>query len=156
MSVARSGDEALQLFEQFVQFSLGADQLDGRKLLAQPQWRERVQPDYLQYLRPDADLAAAHGERIRGETRLNADGTLDISKWARPQHDGIATRALTLMRWLQLPTLEPAVREAAARLLKADLALHPTPLARALLRHLGGGPGTSLLHPVRRGCGAAR
>jgi glucoamylase len=115
------GDEALQLFEQFVQFSLGADQLDGRALVEQPQWRERVQPDFVQYLRLDTDLALAHGERIRGETRLNADGTLDISRWARPQHDGIATRALMLMRWLQLPMLEPAVREAASRLLKADL-----------------------------------
>jgi glucoamylase len=115
------GDEALQLFEQFVQFSLGADQLDGRALVEQPQWRERVQPDFVQYLRQDADLALAHGERIRGETRLNADGTLDISRWPRPQHDGIATRALMLMRWLQLPMLEPAVREAASRLLKADL-----------------------------------
>ncbi|HEX3838374.1 MAG TPA: glycoside hydrolase family 15 protein [Steroidobacteraceae bacterium] len=115
------GDEALQLFEQFVQFSLAADQQDGRVLVAEPQWRERVQPEFVQYLRPDEELAAAHGERIRGETRLNADGTLDISKWSRPQHDGIATRALTLMRWLRLPTLEPAVREAASRLLKADL-----------------------------------
>ena len=115
------GDEALQLFEQFVQFSLGADQLDGRALVEQPQWRERVRPDFVQYLRQDADLAMAHGERIRAETRLNADGTLDVSSWPRPQHDGIATRALTLMRWLALSTLEPALREAASRLLKADL-----------------------------------
>jgi glucoamylase len=115
------GDEALQLFEQFVQFSLDADQLDGRALVEQPQWRARVEPDFVQYLREDTDLALAHGERIRGETRLNADGTLDISRWPRPQHDGIATRALMLMRWLQLPLLEPAVRETASRLLKADL-----------------------------------
>jgi glucoamylase len=115
------GDEALQLFAQFVQFSLAADQLDGRARVAQPQWREGVQPDFVQYLREDADLALAHGERIRGETRLNADGTLDISRWPRPQHDGIATRALMLMRWLQLPMLDSAVREPASRLLKADL-----------------------------------
>ncbi|HEY6454833.1 MAG TPA: glycoside hydrolase family 15 protein [Steroidobacteraceae bacterium] len=115
------GDEALQLFAQFVHFSLAADQIDGRVLVAQPQWRERVQPEFVRYLRPDDELAAAHGERIRGETRLNADGTLDISQWSRPQHDGIATRALTLTRWLQLPTLEPQVRDAASRLLKADL-----------------------------------
>ncbi len=115
------GDEALQLFEQFVQFSLGLDALDGRTLVAQPQWRERVQPAFSQYLRTDADLSGAHGERIRGETRLNADGTLDISNWPRPQHDGIATRALTLRRWLQLPSLEPALRANASRLLQADL-----------------------------------
>jgi glucoamylase len=115
------GDEAPQLFAEFVQFSLAADQLDGRALVEQPQWRERVRPDFVQYLRQDTDLNLAHGERIRGETRLNADGTLDISSWPRPQHDGIATRALTLMRWLKLPSLEAAVREAATRLLKTDL-----------------------------------
>jgi glucoamylase len=115
------GDEALQLFEQFVLFSLGLDDVDGRTLVHQPQWRERVKPEFVQYLRQDADLAQVHGERIRGETRVNADGTLDISSWPRPQHDGIATRALTLRRWLALPRLEPALREAATRLLKADL-----------------------------------
>jgi glucoamylase len=114
-------DEALQLFEQFVQFSLGLDELDGRNLVEQPQWRERVRPEFEQYLRKDVDLSQVHGDRIRGETRINADGTIDISKWPRPQHDGIATRALTLLRWLQLPALEPAVREAANRLLQVDL-----------------------------------
>ncbi len=115
------GDEALQLFEQFVHFSAGLDHLDGRTLVAQPQWRERVQPAFVQYLRADAELSVVHGERIRGETRLNADGTLDISHWPRPQHDGIATRALTLKRWLQHAALDPALRDSAARLLQADL-----------------------------------
>ena len=115
------GDEALQLFAQFVQFSLNLDSLDGRSLVEHPQWRERVQPDFVKFLRTDADLAAAHNERIRGETRLNADGTLDISSWPRPQHDGIATRAVTLMRWLRLPALEVATHKAATRLLQADL-----------------------------------
>ena len=115
------GDEAVQLFAQFVQFSSGLDQLDGRALVAHPQWRERVQPAFVQYLRTDAELDQAHGERIRGETRLNADGTLDISHWPRPQHDGIATRALTLRRWLQHSSLEPALRASASRLLQADL-----------------------------------
>jgi glucoamylase len=115
------GDEALELFEQFVQFSLNLDALDGRTLVAHPQWRERVTPDFVKFLRTDADLAQAHGERIRGETRLNADGTLDISSWPRPQHDGIATRALTLMRWLRLPSLKLETHKAATRLLQADL-----------------------------------
>ena len=119
------GDEALQLFEQFVQFSLGLDELDGRTLVAQPQWRERVQPAFVQYLRQDADLSQAHGERIRGETRVNADGTLDISSWPRPQHDGIATRALTLTRWLQLPTLEPGTARGSRAIAEGGSALHP-------------------------------
>jgi glucoamylase len=33
-----------------------------------------------------------------GEPRFNADGTV-YSKWGRPQNDGAALRALTLMRW---------------------------------------------------------
>lgn len=115
------GDEALELFAQFVQFSLNLDALDGRALVAHPQWRERVAPDFVKFLRTDEDLAQAHGERIRGETRLNADGTLDISSWPRPQHDGIATRALTLLRWLRLPALKVATHKAATRLLQADL-----------------------------------
>ncbi len=115
------GDEALELFEQFVQFSLNLEALDGRALVQNPQWRARVAPDFVKFLRTDADLAQAHGERIRGETRLNADGTLDISSWPRPQHDGIATRALTLLRWLRLPALNVAAHKAATRLLQADL-----------------------------------
>ena len=35
-----------------------------------------------------------HGEAVAAETRVNPDGTLDISNWARPQHDGPALRAL--------------------------------------------------------------
>ncbi len=114
-------DEALQLFEQFVQFTLGLDELDGRALVARPQWRERVRPDFEQYLRTESDLSQVHGERIRGETRVNADGTIDISRWPRPQHDGVATRALTLQRWLKLPTLEPLLRQNATLVLQADL-----------------------------------
>jgi glucoamylase len=75
----------------------------------------------VKFLRTEADLAGAHGDRIRGETRLNADGTLDISSWPRPQHDGIATRALTLSRWLRLPALKPEARRAATQLQAADL-----------------------------------
>jgi len=114
-------DEALQLFAEFVDFSLGLDALDGRRLSQAREWRERVMPEFRKYLRDDADLAGVHGERVRGETRVNADGTLDISSWPRPQHDGIATRALTLRRWLALPRLDPPLREAASRLLQADL-----------------------------------
>ena len=112
-----------------MQFSLGLDALDGRTLVAQPQWRERVQPAFVQYLRQDAELSVAHGERIRGETRVNADGTLDISNWPRPQHDGIATRALTLQRWLQLPTLEPAAARGCHTLAAGGSGLHPAALA---------------------------
>ena len=35
------------------------------------------------------------------DTRVNPDGTLDISRWARPQHDGPPLRALALLRWVR-------------------------------------------------------
>ena len=47
-----------------------------------------------------SELALIEGERVRMETRVNPDGTLDISRWPRPQYDGSAAIALTLMRWL--------------------------------------------------------
>ena len=49
-------------------------------------------PDFARFLRPDLD--SAHGAAIGAETRVNPDGTLDITDWPRPQHDGPALRAL--------------------------------------------------------------
>ena len=60
---------------------------------------------------------------------MNPDGTLDISRWARPQHDGPPLRALALLRWLRTlrgrttqPTAEDLFADA-ERLLRTDLAL---------------------------------
>jgi glucoamylase len=78
--------------------------------------------DFKKFLRSDVDLAAAHGEAIAGETRVNPDGTLDISSWPRPQHDGPALRALTLMRWQRSARFEPDLDAAVSALLSADLA----------------------------------
>ena len=116
------GEEAMRLFGEFVAFSLGLQELDGRLLVNEPAWRARVQSDFVKFLRTDADLARVQGAAIAGETRVNPDGTLDISSWPRPQHDGPATRALTLQRWLTLPTLPAQTRAAAEDLLAADLA----------------------------------
>ena len=110
-----------RLFGEFLQFGLRTLALDGGALVAQPGWRGRVQPQFTQYLRTDAELARARGADIRGETRLNADGTLDITNWPRPQHDGIATRALALRRWLRQAQLTPALAAAARELLAGDL-----------------------------------
>jgi glucoamylase len=112
------GVEAIEHVAHFVAFSSSLNELDGRKLVAAPQWRTAVTPDFKQYLRDDADLAVAHGERIVAETRVNPDGTLDISKWCRPQHDGPALRALALLRWLRAAPDLPG----AAELIRADLA----------------------------------
>ncbi|MGH8230124.1 MAG: glycoside hydrolase family 15 protein, partial [Steroidobacteraceae bacterium] len=118
-------------FGAFVDFSRSLGRLDGRELAASGEWRERVAPAYRQYLRPDEELARLHGEAIAADTRVNADGTLDITRWARPQHDGPALRALTVLRWLAggadggtrsaSRAGTPGLAEAAAGLLSADL-----------------------------------
>ncbi|HEY0265384.1 MAG TPA: glycoside hydrolase family 15 protein, partial [Rhizomicrobium sp.] len=56
-----------------------------------------AEPDFARFLRKD--IAAAHGDAIAAETRVDPDGTLDITDWPRPQHDGPALRALTLLGW---------------------------------------------------------
>jgi glucoamylase len=99
--------DALTHFGDFVQFSLSLRELDGRSLGASDSsWREAIAPDHRQFVRDDADLAAAHGEALAGETRVNPDGTLDISKWPRPQYDGASMRALTLLRWRRSARLD--------------------------------------------------
>ena len=120
--------EARTRFAEFVDFSLSLAPLDGRTLVAAPEWRRHVQPDFARFLRTEADLASVHGDAVYADTRVNADGSLDISSWARPQHDGIASRALTLLRWSRQVTTAHATPgttaegEALARLLRADLA----------------------------------
>jgi glucoamylase len=59
---------------------------------------------------------------------VNPDGTLDVLRWNRPQHDGSALRALAVLRWLRtLAAGKPGALGAAAladaeRLLRVDLA----------------------------------
>jgi len=102
--------EAPQMFADFVAFSRGLAALDGRDL--SPGWKAHIAPDYVRFLR--ADAAQLHGDAVLADTRVNADGTLDISDWPRPQHDGPALRALAVLRW-GVPD------QAAADLLKDDL-----------------------------------
>jgi glucoamylase len=100
-----------RLFEDFVDFSLALSRLDGRKM--PPDWREATAPEFARFLRQD--IEHAHGDAIAAETRVNSDGTLDITDWPRPQYDGPALRALALLHWG--PT-----RESEISLLKQDLA----------------------------------
>jgi GH15 family glucan-1,4-alpha-glucosidase len=78
------GAEALTHFTDFVRFSLSLKDLDGRALVALPHWRQKVTPEFEQYLRGD-DLLTVAGEAVYADTRVNPDGTLDISRWTRPQ-----------------------------------------------------------------------
>jgi glucoamylase len=122
MADGSDAQNAMAQFSDFVHFTLALQFLDGRDLAAAPAWRARTAPDFKKFLRSDADLARAHGEAIAGETRVNPDGTLDISSWPRPQHDGPALRALTLMRWQRSVRLAPDLDTAVSALLRADLA----------------------------------
>jgi glucoamylase len=59
---------------------------------------------------------------VLGEVRYNADGTLDFLRWSRPQHDGVAARALTCLRYLGKGAVLPEAEETVAALLRQDLA----------------------------------
>ena len=118
-------DEALQgdfltPFADFVDFSLSLRNLDGRRVGA-PDWRDAIAPDFRQFVRTDADLSAARGEAILGETRVNPDGTLDISKWPRPQYDGPAMRAIALLHWQVAARFDGELAAAVDALLRTDL-----------------------------------
>ena len=117
-----AGPGALAQFADFVHFSLSLQNLDGRALVAESAWRARVAPDFAKFLRTDADLAGVHGDAVAAETRVNPDGTLDISSWPRPQNDGPAMRALTLLRWTRSARFGPELSAAVSALLRADLA----------------------------------
>jgi len=105
------GDEALQHLRDFTRFSLDLNKLDGRAIAAMPGRRGGVAPDFVQYLREDADLVRVHGDAVAADTRVNPDGTLDISRWSRPQHDGPPLRALALLRWARELPLDGQLAE---------------------------------------------
>lgn len=88
-----------QNFEDFVAFSLSLRDLSGSQFLAEAgDFRKNMHPDFLQFVRPDDEIAAIEGDRIHGDVRYSADGQIDFIKWNRPQHDGPAARALVGMR----------------------------------------------------------
>lgn len=116
----RLDDEATGLFGDFVVFSVATSRLDGPAFLsALGDIRRRADPAVLQYVRPDDEVARLTGDRLRGEVRFNPDGTLDIVKWGRPQNDGPALRALTLLRWAE--TVPGPVPRGMGDLLVGDL-----------------------------------
>jgi glucoamylase len=115
------GPQALRHLADFIDFSLALQQLDGRRLVAAPAWRGAVAPDFQRFVRDDAELAAVHGSAVAAEARVNPDGSLDISKWSRPQHDGPPLRALVLLRWARTTELDGELLERLERLVRADL-----------------------------------
>ncbi|MDM0047593.1 glycoside hydrolase family 15 protein [Variovorax sp. J22R115] len=117
----RVGDEALQHLRDFTRFSLDLSRLDGRAMAAVPDRRARVIPEFLQYLREDLDLASAYGDAVAAETRVNPDGTLDVARWSRPQHDGPPLRALALLRWVDGGHLDAALLAEVTALIRFDI-----------------------------------
>lgn len=116
------GHEALEHFADFVRFSWSLQSLDGRKVTATSAWRANVTADFSKFLRKEAELEAVHGGAVVADTRVNPDGTLDISSWSRPQHDGAPLRALAALRWVRTHSFEGEVAESISQLVQADLA----------------------------------
>jgi glucoamylase len=117
------GPEALGHFGDFVDFSLS---LPHREPVTD---RAKTKPDFNQYLRPDGEIAAVSAQDVAAETRVNPDGTLDISRWSRPQHDGPALRLIAVLRWLSADIpLDAGIRTKANRLAVSDIEF--------ILRHL--------------------
>jgi glucoamylase len=115
------GSEALAHVADFVAFNRSLQALDGRLIAANAKRREAVVGEYRKFVREDGDLNAVHGDAVAAETRVNPDGTLDITKWARPQHDGPPLRALALLRWARRHRFDAALEAELAALIRADL-----------------------------------
>ncbi|TLG73690.1 glycoside hydrolase family 15 protein [Methylocystis sp. B8] len=111
----------VQHLVDFVAFSLKLCQLDGPSFLQRGGYPETVEPSFLQHLRARAEIAAIAGDRALGEARYNADGSLDVLKWGRPQDDGPALRALAVMRFFSLDAFRARAGEPALALLRDDL-----------------------------------
>lgn len=111
---------ALGHLADFVQFN---SELAGLRGCAAHTTHGPVQADHLQYLRSAEELAGVRDLAVWGDVRVNPDATLDVLRWARPQHDGPALRALCLLHWLpQVAALPAPRRPALTALLEADLA----------------------------------
>jgi glucoamylase len=113
---------ALDYFRDFVEFSLSLTRLDGQALVTSSAWRAQVAADFAKFVRTDADLGAVRGELVAAEARVNPDGTLDISNWGRPQHDGPPLRLLSVLRWARGVTLDTGLAAAVETLIRADIA----------------------------------
>jgi glucoamylase len=112
---------ALEHISDFVHFSLSLQGLDGRTLSDSASWRDAVALDFRRFVRTDQDLATVHGEAVAAETRVNPDGTLDLSKWPRPQNDGPSMRAISLLRWRRGARFDAVLSGSVDALLAADL-----------------------------------
>jgi glucoamylase len=120
IGVGAPASEAGGHFGDYVHFSLGLCRLDGETLFARGDPFAAIDPAFRKNVRSESELRAVIGDGALGDVRYNADGSLDILGWSRPQNDGPALRALTVLRWLQLGA-PPQVEAQAVELLVFDL-----------------------------------
>jgi glucoamylase len=114
--------KALEKLREFVDFTRGLQNLNGQKFLQQHDYESSTQPTFLQYLRPKEEIARISNNSIFAETRVNPDGTFDVTRWPRPQMDGPALLILTLLRWLEdSPALDTTLHNNIEKLLIDNL-----------------------------------
>ncbi len=113
---------SIERLREFVDFNRALRGQDGREFLRQGHFRKKIQPSFLQYVRSDHEIAAISGDAVLGEARINPNGTLDFTRWARPQNDGPALQVLALTRWRGArPELDQDLRAAMLELMIGDL-----------------------------------
>jgi glucoamylase len=112
---------SIERLREFVDFNRALRKLDGRESLRQGHFRKEVQPSFLQYARPDYEIVAVFRDAVLAEARINPDGTLDLTRWARPQNDGPALQVLALTRWHARPDLDQYLQAAMLELIISDL-----------------------------------
>lgn len=117
-------------FHDHVRFSLAISDPERRGPAANPLARS-TREDHRQFLRPDAELAALRGAAWLEEPRVAADGGPDLERWGRPQDDGPALRASSVMSvTARCPWLRSADSD---RLVARDLACLVAVAGRACL-----------------------
>ncbi len=112
---------AIEHLVDFVAFSLELCRRDGPSFLRGGGFPEAIEPSFLQHVRSREEIAAVTGDKLLGEPRFNADGGFDVMKWGRPQNDGPALRALTVMRFFALDGFRKRAGAPAMALLRYDL-----------------------------------
>ncbi|MBE3639142.1 glycoside hydrolase family 15 protein [Mangrovicoccus algicola] len=120
LAMAEDGDRAgwIRRLRDYLDFSLAISD-PGRQGPAVNPLRAATAADHLQFLRPDAELAALTGPAWLEEPRVAADGGPDLERWSRPQDDGPALRAQSLLELTErVPELAGAASE---MLLRRDL-----------------------------------
>jgi glucoamylase len=108
-------------FADFVSFSLFLKRISGRRFLRETDMRGRTDPKFRKFLRPEQELVTIQGEKVLDEVRYNADGRIDFLRWNRPQYDGPAARALTVMRYHEDGAINDGAKRHANELLRMDL-----------------------------------